>query len=70
MIGKTLREIMLYVIEYNQKQLIDNKLMFIYISLQLLKLPRKYTVAEILNEYLEFKHNSITATTSNPKPDK
>ncbi|RIA98170.1 MRG-domain-containing protein [Glomus cerebriforme] len=36
----------------------------------LLKLPRKYTVAEILNEYLEFKHNSIAATTTNMKSDK
>ncbi|CAI2177461.1 1967_t:CDS:10 [Funneliformis geosporum] len=36
----------------------------------LLKLPRKYTVAEILNEYLDFKHNSIAATASNPKSDK
>ncbi|CAG8724580.1 14250_t:CDS:2, partial [Funneliformis caledonium] len=36
----------------------------------LLKLPRKYTVAEILNEYLDFKHNPIAVTASNLKPDK
>jgi len=36
----------------------------------LLKLPRKYTVADILNEYLEFKHNLITSTTNNQKSDK
>ncbi|PKC04662.1 chromatin modification-related protein EAF3 [Rhizophagus irregularis] len=36
----------------------------------LLKLPRKYTVADILNEYLEFKHNLIASTANNQKSDK
>ncbi|GES81369.1 MRG-domain-containing protein [Rhizophagus clarus] len=36
----------------------------------LLKLPRKYTVADILNEYLESKHNLIASTATNQKSDK